>query len=143
FRPELIGDTFDTDTAGLLEDRVLECVHGAGVLSRTSVRSFDHRSVRIMHELEPNLTMAILIAGTAVIDPAPLACAAGAQVYCPEFEYLDEQQLTLAHAAGVRVIPWTVNDPSDWQRLLDWRVDGITTDYPDRLAAFLVQRGIG
>src|SRR5437899_1688164 len=39
------------------------------------------------------------------------------------------------HAAAVRVVPWTVNEPDDWQRLLDWGVDGITTDYPDRASA--------
>ena len=46
------------------------------------------------------------------------------------------------HAAGVRVLPWTVNDEADWLRLLDWGVDGITTDYPDRLAKLLRRRGI-
>ena len=44
-------------------------------------------------------------------------------------------------AAGVRVIPWTVNEREDWLRLLDWGVDGITTDFPDRLAALFVQKG--
>jgi glycerophosphoryl diester phosphodiesterase len=40
------------------------------------------------------------------------------------------------------VLPWTVNESADWLRLLDWGVDGITTDYPDQLAAFLDKRGI-
>ena len=44
-------------------------------------------------------------------------------------------------AEGFRVIPWTVNDPDDWDRLLDWGVDGITTDFPDRLSAHLASRG--
>ena len=45
------------------------------------------------------------------------------------------------HEAGIRVIPWTVNDPADWTRLLDWGVDGLTTDFPDRLAEALGARG--
>ena len=40
------------------------------------------------------------------------------------------------------MVPWTVNEPAAWLRLLDWGVDGITTDYPDQLAAFLTERGI-
>jgi glycerophosphoryl diester phosphodiesterase len=40
------------------------------------------------------------------------------------------------------VLPWTVNDPDDWKRLLDWGVDGITTDYPDRLAEWLHAWGV-
>ena len=34
---------------------------------------------------------------------------------------------------GLEVVPWTVNDPADMERLIDWGVDGIITDYPDRL----------
>ena len=40
------------------------------------------------------------------------------------------------------MVPWTINEPEDWMRLLDWGVDGITTDYPDRLATVLRARGI-
>jgi len=42
----------------------------------------------------------------------------------------------------VRVLPWTVNDPEHWLVLLGWGVDGITTDYPDRLARVLRERGV-
>jgi glycerophosphoryl diester phosphodiesterase len=71
-----------------------------------------------------------------------LARAAGAELYCPSYLFLDEDLVRRAHAGGVRVVPWTVNDPPAWQRLLDWGVDGMTTDFPDRLAAFLRDRGV-
>jgi glycerophosphoryl diester phosphodiesterase len=35
-----------------------------------------------------------------------------------------------------------VNEREDWQRLLEWGVDGITSDYPDRLGQFLESQGI-
>ena len=38
-----------------------------------------------------------------------------------------------AKSLGLQVLPWTVNDPPDMERLIDWGVDGIITDYPDRL----------
>ena len=46
------------------------------------------------------------------------------------------------HAAGKTIIPWTVNDPDMWDRLVGWGVDGLTTDHPDRLLAWLRDRGI-
>jgi glycerophosphoryl diester phosphodiesterase len=142
FRPDLIGDAFDGTAPGLLEKRVLEIIAAAGMVERTMVRSFDHRSVRWLRRLEPRLTAAVLVAGTAPVAPENLARQADAQVYSPEAEFLDALQVRQLHTAGLRVVPWTVNQASDWDRLIDWGVDGLTTDFPDRLAAFLRQRGI-
>jgi glycerophosphoryl diester phosphodiesterase len=142
YHPEAIGDDFDGQAPGLLEQRVAEAVQAAGVASRTRVRSFDHRAVRAIWLLEPRLTTAVLIAETAPADPAALARSAGADTYCPDYRFLDATQVRQCHAAGVRVLPWTVNDEADWLRLLDWGVDGITTDFPDRLAELLRSRGI-
>src|SRR6185437_7747032 len=127
---------------GLLEERVIEAVRGADVVARTTVRSFDHRCIRLLRQMERGLTGAVLIAETAPIAPAEMVERAEAQVYCPGYLFLDAMQVRQVHAAGARVLPWTVNQPEHWQRLLDWGVDGITTDRPDRLAAYLRGRGV-
>jgi glycerophosphoryl diester phosphodiesterase len=142
FRPEFIGDDFDGESPALLERRLVEVIQAAGVLGRTMVRSFDHRAVRALRMLEPGLAGAVLVDGTAPVMPAELACQADAAAYCPDYRFLDARQVRQAHSAGVRVVPWTVNEPEAWRQLLDWGVDGITTDYPDRLAEFLAQRGV-
>jgi glycerophosphoryl diester phosphodiesterase len=46
-----------------------------------------------------------------------------------------------AHAAGMAVVPWTVDDPATMESLIDAGVDGLITDYPDRLRAVLAGRG--
>jgi glycerophosphoryl diester phosphodiesterase len=142
FHPEAIGDAFDGSAPAALEEQILGVVRRAGLVSRTTVRSFDHRSVRLLTQMEPGLTGAVLIADTAVIDPGEVARRAGAEVFCPSVAFVDQDVIRRAHAAGVRVVPWTANDPEQWQRLLDWGVDGLTTDYPDRLAAVLAARGM-
>jgi glycerophosphoryl diester phosphodiesterase len=91
--------------------------------------------------MEPALTGAILVADTALIDPAEVARRADAQIYGPSWEMVDEEQVRAAHAAGIRVLPWTANGPEQWQGLLACQVDGITTDYPDRLAAYVRSAG--
>jgi glycerophosphoryl diester phosphodiesterase len=141
-RPERIDDGFDGNSAGVLENQVLACIQGHGVLKRTVIRSFDHRSVLAIKQREPQLKTAILVAGTAPVVPSDLARRAGASCYCPDVHFLDQLQVQQCHAAGIAVLPWTANDPADWDRLLSWGVDGITTDYPDLLAAMLRQRGI-
>jgi len=142
FHTEAIGDEFDGERPGRLEQSVVEAICRAGLVERTTVRSFDHRSVRAALSLEPGLTGALLVSGMAPLDPGELARQAGASVYCPDFEFLDERQVKLAHVATVRVLPWTVNESNHWRRMLDWQVDGITTDFPDRLTAFLSEKGV-
>jgi glycerophosphoryl diester phosphodiesterase len=142
YRPEEVGDGFDGASPGELERRLVETVRAAGVAGRVAFRSFDHRSVRAVRRLAPDIPAAVLVAETAPVDPAALARQADAGTYCPGYDFLDEVQVRQLHAAGVRVVPWTVNEPEDWARLVLWGVDGITTDYPDRLASWLRENGI-
>jgi glycerophosphoryl diester phosphodiesterase len=55
---------------------------------------------------------------------------------------LTEAALAEAHALGLKVIPWTVNDPAQMERLIAWGVDGLISDYPDRLRAALARRAV-
>ena len=48
----------------------------------------------------------------------------GTRVVSPRF-------VKLAHNAGIVVQVWTVDEPDDMRRLLEWGVDGIITDRPD------------
>ena len=96
-----------------------------------------------MSALAPGLGAGVLIAHTRPVAPEDLARAAGAVTYCPALQSVDEDLIRCLHHHGLRVLAWTVNRPEDWERLLAWDVDGITTDYPDRLAVFLKDRGIG
>jgi glycerophosphoryl diester phosphodiesterase len=140
--PQVIGDEFDGEAPGLLERRVVEEITAAHIADQTTVRSFDHRSVRALRRLESRVTAAVLVAESAPVAPAELAQLADAGIYCPDYRFLDAAQVRACHADGVRVIPWTVNEEADWLRLLDWGADGVTTDYPDRLADFLRRCGI-
>jgi glycerophosphoryl diester phosphodiesterase len=68
--------------------------------------------------------------------------AAGGAIWAPNFDNIDEQAVKTAHAQGLQVIPWTVNETADMRRLLDWKVDGIITDYPDRLRDVMRERAM-
>src|SRR5262249_27086109 len=102
---------------------------------------FDHRSVRVVRRLEPRLTTAVVVAGTAPVSPVQLVRDADAQIYCPDYQFLDQALVQQVHEAGISVVPWTVNEAKDWDQLLAWGVDGITTDFPDGLAALLQRLG--
>jgi glycerophosphoryl diester phosphodiesterase len=142
FFPVVIRDDFNVKSGGQLERCVLGAIRTAKLVDRTRVRSFDHRCVKILRHLEPGLAASVLIAETAPVSPGELVRRADAQTYCPDYRFLDEIQVQQCHADGIRVVPWTVNELEHWARLIDWGVDGITTDYPDELARYLLERNI-
>jgi glycerophosphoryl diester phosphodiesterase len=141
FRPEVLDDPVLDAKGGRLEREVVRLVTDRGLVSRTTIRSFEHRSVAAVGKLEPRLTRAVLVAGTRPVDPVRIAKAARATVYCPDVNFLDQAQVQQVHDAGIEVWPWTVNFSSDWRTLMEWGVDGITTDYPDRLVADAKEQG--
>ena len=57
-------------------------------------------------------------------------------------EVTDEVLVKAAHACGIAVHVWTVNDESEMERLVDLGVDGIISDLPTQLAALLADRGV-
>jgi glycerophosphoryl diester phosphodiesterase len=68
--------------------------------------------------------------------------AAGGRIWSPYFGDITPALVKEAHALGLQVLPWTVNEPPDMERLIDWGVDGIITDYPDRLREVMADRSM-
>jgi glycerophosphoryl diester phosphodiesterase len=67
--------------------------------------------------------------------------AAGGAIWSPYHGDLTPELLAEAHRLGLQVIPWTVNDRAAMARLIDLGVDGIISDYPDRLREALHAKG--
>lgn len=70
-----------------------------------------------------------------------LYSAPAAAVQVPErqsgIEVLTPRFVNTAHHRNMQVDAWTINETADMQRMLDLGVDGLITDYPDRLLALL------
>jgi glycerophosphoryl diester phosphodiesterase len=68
--------------------------------------------------------------------------AAGGTVWSPNQGSLTREDLKTAQQLGLKVIPWTVNDPAVAERFIEWGVDGIISDYPDRIREVMARRGM-
>ena len=106
-------------------------VRKAGVAARTTIQSFDFRSLKVVEREAPELMTAYLTSGKSS-DPAKVK-AAGARLWSPDFRDLDAAKVAAARAAGLRIVAWTVNEPADITKVLQLGVDGIISDYPDRV----------
>jgi glycerophosphoryl diester phosphodiesterase len=71
-----------------------------------------------------------------------LVQAAGCAVWSANAQSLTRQRIDEAHALKLKVLAWTVNDHAEMSRLIDLGVDGLITDYPDRLGKLLEERSV-
>jgi glycerophosphoryl diester phosphodiesterase len=117
-----------------LAERVVELVRKHGMLERANVISFDHQAVRRVKELEPRLAAGILFAAR-LVDAAAAARAAGAETVMPAYYFATADVIAQAHAAGLTVSVWTVDDPATARALARRGVDAIASNYPDRIRA--------
>lgn len=117
-------------------------IRAAGVAARTSVQSFDWRTLRVVEQEAPEIAT-VYLTGRRRDGSQPQAVhAAGGRVWSPKLEELDSSAMVEARALGLKVVPWTVNEPAHIERLLDLGVDGMIGDYPERVRAALARRGL-
>ena len=93
------------------------------------VLSFDHRAIRRLKELDPELTAGIL-EGARPIDPAGLLRASGADIYAPHYGAMDPDLVSEVHAAGGAVGVWTVDDAAAVAWCQACRPDSVFTNRP-------------
>lgn len=145
---------------------LVDVIRGAGMASRTTIQSFDWRTLRLLRELAPEIALVALTdqqpdedtieAGKPGKSPwlgdldvddhggsVPLLVRElGAKVWSPHARDLTPALVIEAHSLGISVIPWTVNDPKDMALAIGAGVDGLISDRPDRLRALLESKGM-
>jgi glycerophosphoryl diester phosphodiesterase len=123
--------------AGLL----LDAIRRRDLCARVIVQSFDFRVLRAMRSLAPQIRLAALVE-TGEPDFVAATRAAVAEIIAPEYRMVTRQKVVDAHAAGIDVVPWTVNAEPAWARMVECGVDGIITDDPAALIRWLRVRGL-
>jgi glycerophosphoryl diester phosphodiesterase len=113
-------------------------VRKAGTEKRTTVQAFDWRLLEVVEREAPEMPTVYCTEGKGS-DPARVH-EAGGKIWSPDFEMLTPQRLAAARRWAMWVTVWTVNEPADIARMIDLGVDGIASDYPDRVLELLRQR---
>jgi glycerophosphoryl diester phosphodiesterase len=98
--------------------------------------SFWHPVVKAMKEAEPQLATGVLLVGCPA-DPAGLAQAARADSLVLHYAYVTPELVAQAHAAGLMVFVWNIDDPETLKPYLTMGLDGIGTNRPDLVVAYV------
>jgi glycerophosphoryl diester phosphodiesterase len=160
-RPPQLTAAPDAFAAALERD-----LQATGSASLVEIMAFDWRVLTAVQRLMPQVATVALTeqqggydtVGIGAARPSPwlagldprrfdgsvvrLVKASGAGLWGPDYLDLDAGRVAEAHSLGLRVVPWTVNDPADMERMLAFKVDGITTDRPDVLRSLLGRKGL-
>ena len=150
----------DTAAPDQFVSAILAVVRAADMQQRVLLQSFDWRPLKLVQQQAPDIPTAYLTVETRNANNAAapawtgglkrtdypsiphMVQAAGGKLWTPNFASLNEAALRQAQQLGLKVIPWTVNEPADMARLIDWGVDGLITDYPDRARAVMRDKGM-
>jgi len=98
---------------------------------RIVLRSFDHTILKQAKKLLPDCTLGLLVDGTIQVDIIREMIDTGASLFCPKFDTLNKDIILEMHRNQFKILPWTANNPTEWEKLQYLGVDGITTDFPE------------
>lgn len=152
----------ETSSPQVLARATIERLRGHGLLQNTVLYAFDWRVLDEAAVVEPSLKRCCLTeadtvknatlwfgkANLANFNPQQpgslprLVASTGAKVWAPDHETLNAYEVEQAHELGLTIIPWTVNEPEDIMNMIVLGVDGIISDFPDRVLSILAEQGL-
>jgi glycerophosphoryl diester phosphodiesterase len=156
-------ETVDPETFAAV---LVAALRAEGLADRSTIQSFDWRTLKAVQRIAPEIPTVCLtiargandnvqigrpdaspwLAGLDADDFAGsvprLVKAAGCAVWSPFFRDVTAAALADAKAQGLQVAVWTVNERADQLRMIELGVDGIITDYPDRLRDAMAEKGL-
>ena len=113
-----------------LEEKVLAQLRSFGVEDRAVVSSFNHESLLRVRKLAPNLRLGVLHQDI-LVKPWAYTRRLGIPAVHPPALAVTKKYVQRAHAAGIAVRPWGIDDEQVLRRLLRWGVDAVFVDNPD------------
>jgi glycerophosphoryl diester phosphodiesterase len=119
-----------------MEEKLLEIINHYHINDKVIIQSFSEESLRKIHNLNANIPLVQLLSYKKAVQ------LTGAEIekyktYCiglgMNYKYIDAAYVKKIKQHGLEVHPFTVDNEKDMKKLLIWGVDGMFTNYPDRL----------
>jgi glycerophosphoryl diester phosphodiesterase len=157
----------ETASPEVFAEKLVGLIVQNNLVERAIIQSFDWRVLREVKRIHPSIQASALVVHNQTtstlkgsngaspflagleFEPQPgnittlLQSTGFVDIYSPNFETLLPespaflQAVSELQAAGLKVIPWTVNDPAVMQQFIDLNVDGLITDFPNILLSLV------
>lgn len=104
--------------------------------SRLLIQSFDMRQLKVLHQKYPGIALGFLTGDKTKSFAENIALLGfDPSFYNPNQQLVSDTLIRECHAKKIKITPWTVNDPTEIEKLAKMGVDGIISDYPERVSA--------
>jgi len=122
-----------------MEEAVVSMIETYDVVACSLVQSFDREVLARIRRGNRGVKLGAL----AIREPleAILAAPGAAQALCAGHHLLGPEALAAIRRAGLECYAWTVNEPAQMDRLVEWKVNGVITDRPALLRGRLDRKG--
>lgn len=117
-------------------DLLSKVIIDAGIANRTTIQSFDPRSLIELHKRKAPFQLSYLIEATPKTTAAQVLASFGFKpdIISPDYSIVDASFVQDFHQQKMKIIVWTVNQVADIKKMAALGVDGIISDYPNRFA---------
>lgn len=120
-------------TAEVFTKLVYDLIIAKGIKEKCNVQCFDEKPLNILHKLDASIATAFLVGDTGNVTEKLAKLDYKPTIYSPHFRLVDEALVLYCHENKIKIIPWTVNDEKDITNIIMLGVDGIISDYPDKV----------
>jgi len=118
----------------------LKIINAKGIANRVTMQSFDVRALEEIKRVAPEIDTSLLVDWNESINRKLKSLSFKPDIVSPSFELITKRKVKKLHKKNIKVIPWTVDEEKDVNRMIDYKVDGIISDYPDRVMHILAVR---
>lgn len=119
---------------------VIETVDSLGLTDRCILQSFDPAILEAVHAERDDIAVALLVENELGLEANLARLTFKPNIYSPDFSLANEALLKALREKDIELVVWTVNEKRDITRMLDLGVDGVISDYPDRVIKMLEDR---
>ena len=116
-------------------DKCMPLLLSKNLGDRLVVQTFDVRALEYIHEKWPEVELSYLTEDETEIATILSQISFKPRWWSPNYEVVTRENVAYCHALGIKVVPWTVDDPAEIRRMVDCGADAIISNYPDRLIA--------
>ncbi|WP_233268730.1 glycerophosphodiester phosphodiesterase family protein [Mucilaginibacter lacusdianchii] len=127
------GDGIEHPAPAEFVKLLMQVINKKKIQNRVIIQSFDPRTLEIVHHNYSEMPTALLVSNKDDLQKNLAVLSFKPTIFSPDHKMVNPGMVAACHEAGIKVIPWTVNDPRQIAKMKQLGVDGIISDYPDRL----------